>query len=281
MQHYTRKNFNMIYAWITPAFVRNSIVDHTWVTSYDPRANQYQDIAAVEGNNESFWYCHGDFRPDTQGEGPIAKGLEMGPASCLVTPNDRLAFGTVPWYGIDGVCHQVSNQVLHAASPFGSGWYPLTVYKARGYKLSTSLFGTYGRREEEWDFSRRRCGFAAINLPRRRIHLFVRRLANALSCSFTDMRVQRLELERRHGLSDIDQIGFAIQSANESPQVRVSRLNGRINQFLGRAAEDLNEDTYFYVFGIPKREEFFLIDPELFEFPPEGSLPERSELLGW
>ena len=64
------------------------------------------------------------------------------------TPDSRsapAARGTIYVYGVDGVCHQLANQVLYATS--GTR---LTVNKARGYFFSTYLYGTYGLQHAAW-----------------------------------------------------------------------------------------------------------------------------------
>jgi hypothetical protein len=33
----------MLYAWAVPAFISESPVDHTWVTTYDNRVHSYPD----------------------------------------------------------------------------------------------------------------------------------------------------------------------------------------------------------------------------------------------
>src|SRR5208337_1345282 len=50
-----------LYAWAVPAFIDESPVDHTWVTSYDNRKQGYPDIAAVIAAKQDYWYCWGDF----------------------------------------------------------------------------------------------------------------------------------------------------------------------------------------------------------------------------
>lgn len=55
-------------------------------------------------------------------------------ADAIAGPDER---GGITCYLINGVCHQAANRILYPAS--------LTVRGARGYWLSTSLFGVYGR----------------------------------------------------------------------------------------------------------------------------------------
>ena len=46
-----------LYAWAVPAFVDESPVDHTWVTSYDNRKQNFADVAAVIAANQDYWFC--------------------------------------------------------------------------------------------------------------------------------------------------------------------------------------------------------------------------------
>jgi hypothetical protein len=168
----------LLYSWAYPAVVQGSPVDHTWVTSYDNRINAYPDIAAVEAANEDYWYCWGGFhaRGGTPNFPDGSIGSRNGDiilARCLVTSNadssiNFSARGTIFTYGVDGVCHQLANQVLYAtgAAGGGQGGGPLTVASARGYMVSLAIYGVYGaaQRLEKQDrgmLRRRRLGGAA------------------------------------------------------------------------------------------------------------------------
>jgi hypothetical protein len=48
-------------AWAVPAFMDESPVDHTWVTSYDNRTQNFADVAAVIAANQNYWFCWGDY----------------------------------------------------------------------------------------------------------------------------------------------------------------------------------------------------------------------------
>ncbi|MFA6156187.1 hypothetical protein [Mesorhizobium sp.] len=144
-----------LHAWAIPAFVSGSPVDHTWVTTYDNQQHHYADAAAVAAAGKDYWFCWGSYHPTggvpgnpTGGLGKQAGNLTM--ARCLVQSNAdsakvAAAQGTILVYGIDGVCHQLANQVLYATS--GTR---LTVKKARGYVASSFLYGTYGLRHAAW-----------------------------------------------------------------------------------------------------------------------------------
>lgn len=267
-----------VYAWVKNAYINgNSFLDHTWVTSYDIYAHQYSNIGQVVNANERYWFSKGDFWSVSRIQQPLVRGLSSGAEACLVGPNNKKASGTIHTYGIDGVCHQVANQVLYAAVS------PLTVHLARGYTLSSALYGTYGRNELEWDQARSRCGVKVLrSWPRRGASLLTRRMSYHLQVSTIQSLIVEAEQRRRALLRELDDIGFRAQSANESKVMRAFELNYAINRFLRDVEPLFTEDRHLIkVLGIERNQEAFLIDPELFEFPEPESRPNRSAALGW
>ncbi len=66
--------------------------------------------------------------------------IAQGPASttradCIAKPDERAG---IRCYLVNGVCHQAANRILIEAR--------VTVRMARGYSISSALFGTYGRK---------------------------------------------------------------------------------------------------------------------------------------
>ena len=55
-------------------------------------------------------------------------------------------------YGVDGVCHQAANRLLHGTGQQVSG--------AEGYLASFLTYGTYGKNTVEWAERRDRCANA-------------------------------------------------------------------------------------------------------------------------
>lgn len=140
-----------LYAWAVPALLDESPLDHTWVTCYDNRNTVYQDVSGVVAAGEDCWFCWGDFYPQggtsryTDGFFGSATG-DLQLSRCLVASNvdcwsSFAARGTIFTYGVDGVCHQLANQVLYSTR---GGRRPLTVAPAGGYWLSSAIYGTYG-----------------------------------------------------------------------------------------------------------------------------------------
>lgn len=274
-----------LYAWVTPAFIsKGSPVDHTWVTTYDSQSLAYLNIGDVKNGNHDFWYCWGGFHKQGKPGNPILSNVAASSSAlCLVGSNDANERGTIQWYGIDGVCHQVSNQVLYATATTYGGK-PKIVNDARGYKLSSAIFGTYGRREKLWREARIKCGVAPISVINHNAtaSLLTQRLSWFLACGVNDEPVKTLEIERRNLLRDIDSIGFT-GSVNERKIVdRVGLLNSRINQYLEFAGDYYlnNEEVFKRVFGIKIGEWVELIDSELFVLP-DSPPPERNYLVGW
>jgi hypothetical protein len=148
------------YAWANPAFFEGNPLDHTWVTTYDNRVTTYQTIDDVKKAGQLYWYCWGDFHAtgstDNFPNGLInQKDGTTSIGSCLVQPNeegslfDSAPHGTILVYGLQGVCHQIANQVLYATKTGSAA--PLTVKGATGYSISTFLYGTYGTRDTAWN----------------------------------------------------------------------------------------------------------------------------------
>jgi hypothetical protein len=154
-----------LWAWAVPTPFEDSPVDHTWVTDYDNRVNAYPNVAAVIAAQANYWFCWGDFHPDGSGahqpKGYLGSAAgDLAWANCLCTSNASSASnlptcGTIYHYGVDGVCHQLANQVLWSTSAIPGG--PLTVAKARGYGLSTFFYGSYGLQHDAWSDRKTQC----------------------------------------------------------------------------------------------------------------------------
>jgi len=147
-----------LYAWAVPMIGPGAHWDHTWVTSYDNRAHPYRDTAAVELAGQDYWYCWGGFH-QRGGTPSLADGLlgfqagEYDAARCLAGSNvdcsvNFAARGTIFAYGVDGICHQLANQVLYATALDGAE--PLTVSQANGYWVSCGIYGAYGLQHSAW-----------------------------------------------------------------------------------------------------------------------------------
>ena len=272
----------MLYAWATPTPFAESPVDHTWVTDYDNRINAYPDIAAVIAAAANYWFCWGDFHKKVSG--PAAPEGFLGEAAADTTWANCLCESNVPsdskepscgaifHYGVDGVCHQLANEVLWATGAGGSK--ALTVSKARGYSLSTFFYGTYGLQQSEWAARKARCMPKAAPETTR---------AQAMSASSADedefMQHARAVLDRRnseHKLQKLlalrEQSRGALAShraaianrALEAPSA--DHLNAQHQARLKEAAAVLTSDEFREIFGILPEEinNVQLVDPAIF-----------------
>ncbi|GAB5416546.1 MAG: hypothetical protein Crog4KO_34160 [Crocinitomicaceae bacterium] len=144
-----------LYAWANALSFPVALFDHTFVTDYDFTNGEYPDGPPAGSN---YWYCWGIYHPSAD-HGNIAKlSGDDTIAANLVSPNIAPpAFpggvgtqdGSIEYYGVDGVCHMVANQVLFATGTSTSE--PALVTKANGYRLSSFLYTDYGLNTSDWD----------------------------------------------------------------------------------------------------------------------------------
>ena len=150
--------YSDLFVWARPISLPGIPWDHTWVTTYDNRNFAYPNIQAIVAAGESYWYAWGDFHAaggtpeNTSGFLGHQPGVLVA-AKCISTPNVDCrsvpsARGCIFSFGIDGVCHQLSNQILYATRVPGRPIF--TVSEARGYKESSFLYGTYGLQTTAW-----------------------------------------------------------------------------------------------------------------------------------
>jgi hypothetical protein len=247
-----------------------SPVEHTWVTSYNSRLTPYFDIDAVKNAGESYWYCWGAFHPHSDKSHIVYCPNTLGMEQCLVGSNDPQSTGTIRHYGIDGVCHQLANQILFANSTQHT-W--RTVQRAKGYLTSSVIYGTYGRRDYEWMQRRLACQ-VTVNY-RQSFSILVLRASRVLKVSRSHDVVRKLEGARQELLKQIDAIGFRPRRPTESAKMRAGEINEGISFFLKEAARILTqqhgkhiaEAVFQQVFGLAPHEQIYLVDPHLFQFP--------------
>ena len=263
-----------LYAWAVPAFINGSPVDHTWVTSFDNRKSAYPNINAVLAAKQDYWFCWGSYHP----KGGIpgipdgflgSRGGNLSLAKCLVTPNadsrhNTGARGTVFTYGVDGVCHQLANQVLYAT---GIGGPPLTVSRARGYHASTFLYGTYGLQRAAWAAKIRSCGGRQT------------RVATLPPGGGTTTPMQAdpddFEAQARSVLADDPELlskllslrgevqSFAAQTIPGFAPPSADLLNARNQHLIDQAAILLGKERFERVFGFSPDEPINLVDPSM------------------
>jgi hypothetical protein len=270
-----------LWAWATPTPHEHSPVDHTWVTDYDNRLDEPpENIAEVIGASENYWFCWGAFH--VRGESREVSEGYLGSASgstalatCLCASNapsasDKPTCGTIRLYGIEGVCHQLANQVLWAT---GSATHPpLTVGSARGYGASTFFYGTYGLQHHAWTSRKTACGKAPTTpangnastamsgSPSPNDDEFAERAATVLAKRAADNKLPALLALRR-------QAQEKLLGTQRETHISANALNEMHRFFLTRAATLLNDAEFADIFNVAKSDipNVELVDPRNFD----------------
>ena len=131
-----------LYSWGNPlSFAK--FLDHTWVTTYE--------MTPKQPDGSAYWYCwgikHDTYRAQlSQSDGARDLAEKISPANTPALPSGQShdqpsdTSGAIVYYGLDGVCHNVANEVLAVTATTDTE--PARVSEAHGYPLSTFLFGT-------------------------------------------------------------------------------------------------------------------------------------------
>jgi hypothetical protein len=263
-----------LYAWVVPAFSSGSPVDHTWVTTYDNRQIVYPNDSQVTQAGESYWYCWGGFcpsggTPNNQTGYLGEQSGDLSVAQCLVKPNadsrtDAAARGTIFTYGVDGVCHQLANQILYATAIGSTS--PLTVRNARGYIASTFIYHTYGLQHAAWANKIASCG--APSSP-----LVAAKGAMAMPGLPDDFEKRAREVlgdENPKLLADLltlrsETTRFAAQKWPGFTPPNAATLNARNQYLLEQAARLLDREKFIAIFGFEPGQKIDLVDPNIQE----------------
>lgn len=270
----------MLYAWADPLGGPGSPLrhaDHTWVSSYDS--------PSVCMPLPHYWYswgsCHGT------GPGTTARPLASGPADldvarCLCKPDVETyryvagepAHGGIDYYGVTGVCHQLSNRILFAAASGTAE--PLTVDGAHGYWVSRFLYGAYGSDPDEWTERKASCLAAGAGAPPGAMMAAARSLTldEDLAAMFAERfrgdysrdDLARVGNLRRDLLADKKTLDAALTVGRVAPRLHAERVNELLNAYLGRAADALGPGAYRTLFGMAPGERIILVDPAVAAF---------------
>lgn len=267
-----------LYAWAVPAWFSNSLLDHTWVTDFDNQTHHYTDEKQVAAAGFNYWFCWGGYhaKGGIPGNPTGALGKQSGSrtlAKCLVRPNletkpNPPAQGTIYTYGLDGVCHQLANQVLYATRSGSTR--PLTVKRARGYALSTFLYGTYGAQQTAWRAKLQGCGAVAPRLIRHSGGTGTQHMID-LPDDFEEIASAVLadnpeQLRALLQLRTEVQTYMSIRVPGFEPP-GVTALNARNQHFIDQAALLLGDEAFRRLFGIEPGQTANLIDPEMSDKP--------------
>lgn len=244
-----------LYAWAASALFEGVPVDHTWVTTFDLRRNQYEDEKAIYGSEDLYWYCYGLLR--LRGRFLGSKNGAKSFSTCLVQPNVRSdhsdrAKGTIFRYARDGVCHQLANQVLFSTGTKGAVF---TVKAARGYWFSTFKYGDYGVNVADWEKQKRGCDIGRPNEDNEETEMskddFKERAREVLGQAAPDLLRDLLAL-RAKAMADQPSENNSAASINKKNQV-----------WFDRAADLLGTTRFKQIFGIPPRQRVNLVDPSV------------------
>ena len=238
----------ILYAWARPLQI-DPRLDHTWVTDYQP-ASQYADLKAVEKANKNYWFCWGDFHTNTYraiGDG----GAEARLTKCLVSPNDPDAHGTIFRYAIDGVCHQLANQVLYSTPT------QLVVSKARGYGISSFLYGPYGLKHTEWVAKIHACTISEAGTMDKFDQIVTQALGKRATPDAVDA-LKNLRDEFQRSVQDLGQQSFVTRAEGGATDI-----NDKISHFTQEAHKILGDEGFKAVFETEFADDLKLIDPKM------------------
>ncbi len=259
-----------LYAWAVPAFTSGAPVDHTWVTSYDSGQTLYQNDAQVAAAGQDYWYCWGAFHPaggtpsnpngylgEQSGDVTLARCLVKSNADSRVNPAAR---GTIFVYGVDGVCHQLANQVLFST---GSTSLALTVRNARGYAASVFVYGEYGLQTAAWANKLASCGAPTVVAALGVVAMpglpddFEKRAREVLGNEpklLADLLALRAETQR-----------FAAQKWPGFTPPSAATINARNQHLIDQAARLLGSERFTEIFGFSPGQNIDLVDPTILE----------------
>jgi hypothetical protein len=214
---------------------------------------------------EDYWYCWGSFHPEggtpSNPDGFLGStAADLTLARCLVESNADSrhvvsARGTIMFYGIDGACHQVANQVL-----FASTGAMLLVSLARGYHLSSALYGDYGVNTAAWYAKIAGCtGTAASAHALPTMDTFEQRARSVLSRPNDLPVLEELLRLRDVARRNLEAMRNRAAAGNAPPAEEINAMN---QQYFDRAAALLGAHRYEQIFGAPPGQ-VTLVDPTI------------------
>lgn len=234
----------------------NDLADHTWVTDYSQP--ECPDGGAPRSR---YWYATGKCHP-VPGDRPRALAsapADLNLASCIAKP-DESTFTAGPAtarirYGIDGVCHQISNRVLWATSVGGAT--PVTVEGARGYGVSRFAYGTYGT-PFQWKALQADCGVPSsddASLTTEIQRLITRRLgATAASDKAAAIMAEHGRLR-----NSLEELGRNSQLSRGQVAAEANRA---INRSLAELGKTMTAEEFERFFDWPRGREIVLVQSE-------------------
>lgn len=258
MEKETPGTSQLLFVWGAEAFIkRNYLADHTWITTFDLRQNQFRNERAIYDADELYWFCFGKLRLEGRLLGAANGSRAL--STCLVAPNARSkeyypARGTIFHYRRDGYCHQVANQVLYSTGTKGT---LLKVTNARLYWYTSALCGDYGRNTQDWETHKKRCDIRRGN-PGITVDEFEARAREILGQAAPDLLRDLLKLRAR---------AMADRPSNNASSASINKKN----QFWFDAMADLLGPKWFKeIFGLPPEQRVILDYPDITEMKLSG-----------
>ena len=272
-----------LYAWANPITIAGvRFADHTWVTAFDAAFSCPPPAL--------YWYSWGGCH--ATGPGTTATLLDHRPASvgvarCICQPDvEDYAFqagdpahGGIDYYGVSGVCHQLSNRILFATA--GVDGASATLSGAHGYGVSRFIYGTYGTDAAEWGARKARC-LAPTPVPTAASGTPVP-MPMALSAAMTPeadfaamlreklgpdvSRSKMASLQQLHArmLGEKARLDRMLLRGAMTPRSFADGVNALVNKYLNEAARTLAPGEYESLFGIPPGEIIGIVDPNIAE----------------
>lgn len=254
-----------LYGWRTPTDLIPG-TDHTWVTTYPSPYDVAPEL------QDHYWYCWGIAHPADTGlpaEQICVGTADAQTALCIARPGYRHAWdvpGGIDWevyagielYGVEGVCHQVSNRILYACSAYGS---PPTVSGSRGYRVSLWLYGTYGRIASiDWKKRRARCSALADEpLPT---------LIEALALDASGKQQQDewtlgLQQIRARHLTMKHELDIAVMAGDLNGREYAQEVNEMVSARLPEVNDVLGDSGQEMAFGMKTGASVQIVDPRI------------------
>lgn len=244
-----------LYAWANPLSLWKG-ADHTWVTTYpDPFSCP---------PTPDYWYCWGSCHP--AGPGTTARLLasrvgDLALARCICAPNSKSAHGGINLYGIEGVCHQLTNRVLYATGPS-----PITVQGAHKYWLSHLLFGKYGTTTIDWAKRKQRCSVPKPKkVPISNLSQLDARIRKQLGTRYTQEVTTRLHALQIEVLAGKEILNEQVLAGLIDGKKFAEKVNALVESFVEKASEIVGLEDCAKIFDANPGEKVVIVDPEIAE----------------
>lgn len=249
-----------LYIWANPLKVV-SVLDHTWVTTYDPVA-----VCPPDTSCGDYWYCWGICH-ETGQYNPEARLLithdgEMTLATCISVPNvENDHAGITGIYGLHGVCHQVANRVLFSTATEHEE--ALLVDGAHGFWLSYFLYGDYGGKGDNWEQVQIKCGVVNIRPNDMELQAMSVMLQATLGPAFSPEMIDQLRLIQNEMLERKHELEVMVEQKQMKAEEFAIAINNLLTEFLPRLVEVIGKDYSQIVFGVDPGDEVYLLDTEI------------------